>query len=654
VKLIFNIILMGVLIHGSGRPVFADADPKRSAERLASLVSYVAADYPGAVRDGKVIAPAELDEQAGMLSQAKALAKGLVPLPNKSDAATLLDAELTALETAFRDKRPEAELAAASRKILARLLSDYGLVLTPTGAPSLDRARTVYAAACARCHGPDGHADTPEGRNLKPPPPSFFDEERLSRVSPQLAYHALTFGITGTSMASFETLSASDRWNLAFYVTQLRRTDADAALGAKIFTKISAAGQPAVDTSAAALSSLSDVELEARLTSVGDAVERKQVVAWLRREATFIQPRESTFAEAKRLLDELGRHAGERDRARELAVAAYLEGVEPHEASLRTQDPAMCDRVEAAFASLRHLIDAGGSAAAINAETTRVKLVLEDAEQKSRIGKGVPFFAAFAIALREGFELSLLLAALLAFIRKSGRPELARYIHAGWLAAIPAGAISWFAVGAALAGARRELTEGLLTLTAAAMLLFVSHFVLGKMESKKWLKFLEKRTKTSATEATTSIPWPLVSVAFVAAYREAIENVLFFKALILDSAGGGWWVVFGAASGIAALVVLVQIMTRLGKRLNPKPVMTASSILLTVIAISLVGQGVRSLQEGGYLGITPIGLDLKVGLLGIFPSVEGLGSQVVVMLLALVPTWLDRRKQARHEVTPQT
>src|SRR6185369_1310450 len=141
--------------------------------------------------------------------------------------------------------------------------------------------------------------------------------------------------------------------------------------------------------------------------------------------------------------------------------------------------------------------------------------------------------------------------------------------HLGWLAAIPAGVVTWFLVGAALQGAKRELTEGILTLVAAAMLLFVSHFVLGKLESRKWLKFLERKTTSAAGR---SVHWPLVSVAFVAAYREAIEIVLFFRALALDSPGAGWSIVAGATVGVLGLVAIVKIMSALGKRLNPRPV----------------------------------------------------------------------------------
>jgi len=42
----------------------------------------------------------------------------------------------------------------------------------------------------------------------------------------------------------------------------------------------------------------------------------------------------------------------------------------------------------------------------------------------------------------------------------------------------------------------------------------VSNFVLGKLESRKWLKFLERKTTSAAAR---TVHWPLVGVAFVAA-----------------------------------------------------------------------------------------------------------------------------------------
>jgi high-affinity iron transporter len=362
----------------------------------------------------------------------------------------------------------------------------------------------------------------------------------------------------------------------------------------------------------------------------------------VRVKASFAAAPEGEFAPARRLLADVAAHADDRAKARELAIAAYLEGVEPHEAMLRARDRALCDRVEAAFLELRRTIDAGPviNSDDVRRQVARASMILDGAEERSHGDKSVPFFAGLAIALREGFEISLLVAALLAFVRKSGHPESAPYVHLGWLLAVPAGLVTWYAIGAAVGGAQRELTEGVLTLVAAAMLLFVSHFVLGKLESQHWLAFLKKRTQARSTQ-----PWPLTMVAFVAAYREAIEIVLFFRALALDSPGRGWAIATGALVGVVILGGVVVIMQQLGKRLNPRPVMVASGVLLTGLAISLVGQGIRALQEGGYISLTPVGSG-EGGLpaIGLYPTIEGLVAQLVVLALVLLPLWLERRR----------
>jgi high-affinity iron transporter len=606
-------------------------------ERLAALADYVAADYAGAVQNGKVIAPSEYDEQRGLIAEAHKLAATVTPLAGHEAARAALDAEVRKLIADVDAKASEVAVAADCRAVHKRLIDDYGLVLAPLAPPSEARARTIFTSTCAQCHGEDGRAQTQRAKELHPPPVSFLDADRMSRIAPALGFHALTFGIAGTGMASFETLPASDRWSLAFYVVSLRHRGRDVQRGGRAFADAHVALAP----TASRLAGLTDAQLEAELASVPPDA-RADALAWLRVVAAFAPSPGGTFADARRLLGELATHAGDRARARDLAIAAYLEGVEPHEASLRARDAEACRQIEGAFLQLRHTIDAGATidADGVRRDVARATMLLDGAEERQRTDKSVPFFAALAISLREGFEIALLISALLAFVRKSGHPESAPYVHYGWLLALPAGAVTWFGVGAALGGARRELTEGILTLVAASMLLFVSNFVLGKLESRKWLKFLERKTKASSTR-----PWPLLTVAFVAAYREAIEIVLFFRALALDSPGRAGAIAAGVAVGAVLLGGLVFVMQQLGRRLNPRPVMVASGVLLTALAISLVGQGVRSLQEGGYVPLTPLAqAGAGVPTLGLYPTVEGLATQLVTLFLVLLPVWLERKR----------
>jgi len=54
----------------------------------------------------------------------------------------------------------------------------------------------------------------------------------------------------------------------------------------------------------------------------------------------------------------------------------------------------------------------------------------------------VPFIAAFLIYFREGVEAALLVGALLAGLRRLGRTDAVKFIHAGWIAALPAGVLA--------------------------------------------------------------------------------------------------------------------------------------------------------------------------------------------------------------------
>jgi len=636
-KTVFKIIFVSAAAALLLAPKAARAQKATPLERLAALTDYVAADYAGAVRDGKILAQSEYDEQRGLIAEARAVAATLTPTPGHEAARAALDGDVQKLVRDVDAKASEETVAADCRAVHKRLLDDYGLVLTPLAPPSEARAVAIFKSTCAQCHGEDGRAETDKAKTLNPRPVSFLDQERMSRIPPALAFHALTFGIANTGMASFETLPASDRWSLAFYVVSLRHRGRDLARGERAFAE----ARVPVAATASRLAGLTDAQLAEELASLSPDA-RADAIAWLRVRASFAEVAGGTFADARRLLGEVAASAGDRARAKDLAVAAYLEGVEPHEASLRARDAAATARIEEAFLQLRRTIDSGATidADAVRRDVARATMLLDGAEEHARRDKSVPFFAALAIALREGFEIALLISALLAFVRKSGHPESAPYVHLGWLLALPAGAVTWFAVGAALGGAKRELTEGVLTLVAASMLLFVSHFVLGRLESKRWLDFLRKKTTESSTR-----PWPLLFVAFVAAYREAIEIVLFFRALVVDTPGGGAAIAAGVATGGVILAALVFGMQQLGRRLNPRPVMVASGFLLTALAIALVGQGVRALQEGGYLPLTPIG-NAHGGLptLGLYPTVEGLGTQLVVLALVLVPIWLERKR----------
>jgi len=257
--------------------------------------------------------------------------------------------------------------------------------------------------------------------------------------------------------------------------------------------------------------------------------------------------------------------------------------------------------------------------------------LLEKADAGGPGGALVAFVAALAIALREGVEAALLVAALLAILRKAGRSSDARAVHFGWAAALVGGALTWWASGALLgiSGASREVVEGALQLLTAALLLYASHWLLAAASARRLVSFLSARTLQAGSALV------VFGLAFAAIYREMFEVVLFFRGLLLESPGESGSVALGAAVGLLALVGLVIAFQKLGRKLKPRPLLITCGILLCLLAVLMVGNGVRALQEVGLVPLTVWG-GFEVRALGVYPTREGLLSQAFVLLALLL------------------
>jgi high-affinity iron transporter len=673
-----GVFFVALAVGGEGalvlapRAALAADEPGRTTQRLAQVVDYVAADYPGAVRDGQIIEESEWNEQRELLAEARKLVPELGG--SESDRA-LLTGQLSEVAQAVEKKAAPEAVQKLCRTVRQTLKQTFALRMVPAATVDAARGGELYRNMCQSCHGATGHADTQVAAELKPRPVSFHDAERMAKVSPSLAFHTLTFGVQGTAMAPFDQLSAQDRWNLAFYVTSLRhgQPGAATALPTGLSGKL-----PQRLTELAALAELSDEELAAELAAAGLTPDAAAAaLSYLRSAAPFFSAaaggaghRFSGFAQARAMVSSAlaAAEKGDFKQAHRLAIAAYLDGIEPHEATLRIERPELLSRIEGAFATLRQASDPGKqpSFSTMTREAKSIAVLLAEAEaghgDKAQGGAAKAFIASLVIALREGLEVALLIAALLAFLRKSGQAALARSVHVGWLCSVPAGILTFALVGKLMDGASRELAEGVLTLVAAAILLSVTHFVLGAKEARHWLGFLRRRVEAVGQTATGGSDgeaqegrgqslW-LAGIAFLAAYREALETALFYRALLLDVGPAGFRpVLLGIVVGVLLLAVVVVVVGRLGRKLNPRPVMLASSALLALLALSLTGHGVHSLQEGGYLpmSLVMIGGAAFSGLptLGVYGTWEGLAAQSLVLVLLFLPSLIEKLRSPR-------
>ena len=197
------ILLFAAVLVAS--PTRAEAASVQTAWRL---LDYIAVDYPGAVRDGKVISLTEFTEMTEFAASAHERINELPPSSARAD----LQHRAVALQTLIAGKAPATTVAATARSLAADLIKAYPITLAPVNPLDFARGQALYTQNCLICHGANGDGKGPAALGLVPPPPiAFTDKARARERSVFALYQVIEQGITGTSMASFSVLPPQDR-----------------------------------------------------------------------------------------------------------------------------------------------------------------------------------------------------------------------------------------------------------------------------------------------------------------------------------------------------------------------------------------------------------------------------------------------------------
>ncbi|MBS2028252.1 MAG: FTR1 family protein [Deltaproteobacteria bacterium] len=627
-------LVAGLAVVSLAAPARAEevsADVRSQAQQLVTLVDYVAADYPRAVDHGKITTQSEYAEQRGLLADALEIAKLLPSKEVGFDAApALVKLDAQAAQIADGDV-----LATGLHALRTELVARYGIATAPTALPQRSHGAALYEQACAACHGLDGKALTDTARELHPTPARFDEAERMDKLSPFRAFNAVTYGVKGTSMPSFDVLSESDRWDLATWIFTLRSGPADAA---RARVTLIAAG---LTVGPPQLATLTDGDILGRLTNAHiPPDDATNALAFLRQTGAYVPPPSGDLDAVRSAFSRASMSyvQGDRAGARNLLLTAYLDGYEPREPALRARDADRVSEVEDAFVQLRGAMEAGDVPDVVRSREARLDALLEAQGQTNTKGAAqVAFWGSLIIVLREGLEAALLVATLLAVLKRSGRQSQARAVHTGWMLALGTGVVTWFVSGHLIAasGANRETVEGVVQLLTAAFLFYASHWLLARAHAQRWLGFLNKQAPGAGSAAA------VMGLAFLAVFREMFEVVVFYRGLLIETGGQTLMLWLGATAGAAALAVAVLGFMRVGKKLPLRPFLLTCGLLLIGLSVVMVGHGVRALQEAGWLRLTPLAFS-SVSAVGLYNSVEGLVAQAVLLVAVAVSALWSR------------
>jgi high-affinity iron transporter len=606
---------------------------------VVHLLDYIAVDYGEAVADGAV---RNADEYREMREFAANVADAVAALGERPRKVELVG-QAAALRKRIEARASPAEIALAAARMKDLLIDAYAIEIGPRRAPDVARGSALFATHCAACHGPQGRGDGPLAKGMEPSPSDFHDAQRPALRSIHGLFNTISLGVAGTPMRAFRELSQNERWALAYRVAAWGVGDAQAERGRSAWH----AGQwRAAFASQAAVAGHSRHDIAARQ---GD--EAASVAAYLTRSPQEIdasKPAPIALARERIGASEVLYREGRRAEAFQAALSAYLDGFELAEAGIGAVDAQLVRRLETEMMAYREAIKAGAATERIAAMAAQVRAGLDEAAARLAASALTPASAAaasFVILLREGLEAVLVVAALAAFLRRSGQARAMPYLHAGWIGALALGALTWMAGTwlVELSGAGRETTEGVTALVASAMLLYVGFWLHDKSHAKSWQRFLMQ----GASAVRPGAAWGLAGMAFIAVYREVFETVLFYQALWTQAPGAAWAIVAGLAAAAASLAAIAWAMLRFAVRLPLALFFGASGLLLAAMGVVLAGNGIAALQEAGLMAISPAPIH-EIRWLGLHATWQSIAAQGVATALVVALYVLSRaRARAR-------
>lgn len=212
---------------------------------------------------------------------------------------------------------------------------------------------------------------------------------------------------------------------------------------------------------------------------------------------------------------------------------------------------------------------------------------------------------ALIITLREGLEAALVVGIVLAYLTRTGRVALRRYVWLGLVVAVFAsitGAVFFQRLGLS---PDNEIYEGTLMLAAAA---FTTTMVIWMWRTGRTLRSdIEEKIERGlgARGLSRRTAWGLAAFIFLMVFREGIEAVLFLTALSATIGANPLNNIIGGTMGLALAALFGALLARGALRVNLKRFFSVTSFVLLILVAKLVANGIHEFLERGLLPSTP-------------------------------------------------
>ncbi|KXS25462.1 MAG: iron permease [Bifidobacterium pseudocatenulatum] len=271
---------------------------------------------------------------------------------------------------------------------------------------------------------------------------------------------------------------------------------------------------------------------------------------------------------------------------------------------------------------------------------------------------------AFLILIREGLEALLVVAAVIAYLVKSGNKRFAKWIYLGVVAGLAGSGLVavlfTFLFGGS--GPVQEISEGVCALIATLMLLWTSNWMLNKSSVEAWNNYIRNKTEAAVAGAQSKVEsgqrlglgmiTSLAMLSFLAVFREGAETVIFYESIYsMSQDAHGMWV--GGLAAAAVLIVIFLILRFTSVKIPIGPFFLVTSIVMAVLVVIFAGGGIHALIEGDLIEGTYLSSVPTNDWIGLYPYVETITAQVIAAIAVVVLFVVGFIKKHRMKLAAQ-
>lgn len=253
---------------------------------------------------------------------------------------------------------------------------------------------------------------------------------------------------------------------------------------------------------------------------------------------------------------------------------------------------------------------------------------------------------AALILLREGLEAILVLAALLAYAKKSGQAAARRWIWAGagsgLLLSAALAVVLTLVLAVASSGSTREMIEGYTGLAAVVLMLTVGQWMHNKSSTRAWNSYVERQVGGALARGSL---WSLFAVAGLAILREGAETAIFYIGMAPSISLSQ--LLIGIGGALIVLIILAIAIIQFSVRLPVRWFFLTATLLIYYLVFRFLGESIHALQVSATLP-AHVAPDLpSLSWLGMYPTWETFIPQMVVLLYLIVSLIRTEKRSAR-------